>query len=270
MQIFCILGDARASHSQSPAMFSKIMENIGLNAVYVPFEITPEKLGPAIGGLRALNIAGATVTAPFKEAVIPHLDLLSEGAQIIGAVNTITRNGSILKGYNTNAIGFMKALEKKGINVAGKPALVFGTGGAARAVIFMLKWLNADPILIAGRNAEKIENIVMRIGGTGQMLAKMDTTNIRTHIVVNATSVSIRADSLEMADLVSNIHLNDCRMIVDLNYDRHPNIWQQLAESRNVSFMDGLPILAQQARNSFSLWTGRDVQAGEFMKAIGQ
>ena len=157
MKVFCILGDARASHSQSPAIFSKIMQKAGLNAVYVPFEIAPEKLGPAIEGLRALNIAGANVTAPFKEAVIPHLDLLSEGAQIVGAVNTITRSGSILKGYNTNAIGFMKALEKRGINVSGKPALIFGTGGAARAIIFMLKWLNADPIIIVGRNPGKIE-----------------------------------------------------------------------------------------------------------------
>ena len=269
MQVFCIIGDARASHSQSPAMFSKIMENVGLNAVYVPFEIAPEKLGSAIGGLRALNITGANVTAPFKEAVIPHLDLLSEGAQIIGAVNTITCNESILKGYNTNAIGFMKALEKRGINVSGKPALVFGTGGAARAVIFMLKWLNADPILIAGRSPEKIENIVTRIGGIGQVLAEMDTTAVRAHIVVNATSVFRPADSPEMTDLVSNIHLNDCRIIMDLNYGRDPNIWQKLAESQGVSFTDGLPILAQQARNSFSLWTGMDVKANAFMKAIG-
>lgn len=245
-----------------------MIHKAGLNAVYVPFQIAPEKLGPAIGGVRALNIAGANVTAPFKETVIPYLDLLSEGAQIVGAVNTITCNGSILKGYNTNAIGFMKALEKRGIAVSGKPALVFGTGGAARAVIFMLKWLNADPILFAGRNPEKIENIVKRIGGTGQILTDMDMTAVRAHIVVNATSVSSHADSPEMAARVSGIHLNKCRIVVDLNYGRNPNIWQELAKAQNVPFMDGLPILAQQARNSFSLWTGMDVDADEFTKTI--
>jgi shikimate dehydrogenase len=268
MQVFCILGDARAAYSKSPAMFSKVMQNVGLNAVYVPFKISPEKLGSAMGGVRALNIAGANVTAPFKEAVIPHLDLLSEGAQIIGAVNTITCNGSILKGYNTNAIGFMKALEKIGIDISGKPALVFGSGGAARAVIFMLKWLNADPILIAGRTPKKIDNIVMRIGGIGQVLAKMDTTAVRAHIVVNATSVSNRTDAPEMTATVSNLHLSNCRLIVDLNYGKTPSIWQELARAQNVSFMDGLPILAQQARNSFFLWTGMDVEVSEFMNAI--
>jgi len=268
MKTFCILGDTRAFYSKSPPMFSKLMDNIGLNAVYVPFKIAPEKLGQAIEGLRALNIAGANVTAPFKETVIPHLDVLSEGAQIIGAVNTITFSKSILKGYNTNAVGFMKALAREGINVSGRPVLVFGTGGAARAVIFMLKWLNAGPIVIVGRNPEKIENIIKRIGGTGQVLEKMDTTRIRAHIVVNATSVSSRDESPEMADLVSGIHLDDCRMIVDLNYGRNPNIWQELARSQNVSFMDGLPVLAQQARNSFSLWTGMDVDFDQFMKAI--
>jgi len=269
MQIFCILGDGRASYSQSPAMFSKVMQNVGLNAVYVPFEIAPEKLGPAMGGLRALNIAGANVTAPFKETVIPHLDLLSEGAQIVGAVNTITCNGSILKGYNTNAIGFMKALAESNIDISGKPALVFGTGGAARAIIFMLKWLNADPILIAGRNSKKINDIVARIGGTGQVLAEMDTMAIQAHIVVNATTVSSPPDAPEMAALVSNLHLHNCRLIVDLNYGRTPNIWQGLAGSQGVPFMDGLPILAQQARNSLFLWTGMDVEASEFMNTIG-
>ena len=269
MQVFCILGDARAYRSQSPAIFSKMMRRVGLNAVYVPFEIAPDKLGPAMGGVRALNIAGANVTAPYKETIIPHLDLLSEGAQIIGAVNTITCNESILKGYNTNAIGFMKALEKTGIDISGKPALVFGTGGAARAVIFMLKWLNAHPILIAGRSPEKTDNIVTRIGGTGQVLAKMDTLAVPAHIVVNATSVSSPAEAPEMAALVSTLHLSHCRLVVDLNYGRDPNIWQNLARSQSVPFMDGLPILAQQARNSFSLWTGMDVKAGEFRKAMG-
>jgi shikimate dehydrogenase len=76
------------------------------------FKVSPNDVGQALQSLRILNIAGANVTVPYKETVIPHMDILSEGANIIGAINTIVRNGAELKGYNTNAIGFMDALDR--------------------------------------------------------------------------------------------------------------------------------------------------------------
>ena len=91
-------------------MFSRVMEKVGLRSAYVPFRIRPEHIGQAVQSLRILNMAGANVTVPYKEAVVPHLDVLSEGANIIGAVNTIVQTGDTLKGYNTNAIGIMDAL----------------------------------------------------------------------------------------------------------------------------------------------------------------
>ena len=112
----------------------------------MPFKVAPEQLGQALQSLRVLNIAGANITIPYKEAVIPYLDVLSEGANIIGAINTIVLNGDKLKGYNTNAIGFMDALSYAGYEVEDKSAMVFGTGGAARAVVFILNWLRTKTI----------------------------------------------------------------------------------------------------------------------------
>ena len=105
-------------------MFSAILKRAGIKGTYVPFKVCPADVGQAIHSIRILNIAGANVTVPYKEAVIPYLDVLSEGARIIGAVNTIVRKGDVLKGYNTNAIGFMDALNHAGFNVAGKSAVV--------------------------------------------------------------------------------------------------------------------------------------------------
>ena len=114
-------------------------------------------------------MAGASITIPYKEAVLPMMDVLSEGANIIGAVNTIVRDGDRLKGYNTNAIGVMDALNEAGFEVDGKAALVFGTGGAARAVVFILNWLRAANIFVAGRNRDKTKTIVddLRRGAAG-------------------------------------------------------------------------------------------------------
>ena len=114
-------------------MFSKVMTTMGLRASYVPFKVRPKEIGQAIQSLRVLNMAGANVTVPYKEAVVSHMDVLSEGANIIGAVNTIVFDGDTLKGYNTNAIGIMDALTDANYKAEGKSALIFGTGGAAMA-----------------------------------------------------------------------------------------------------------------------------------------
>ena len=124
MKVFCIISDERAFRSQSPPMFTAILKRAGIMGTYVPFNVCSSDVGQAIQSIRILHIAGANVTVPYKEAVIPFLDTLSEGARIIGAVNTIVRKGDELKGYNTNAIGFMDALNHAGFNVSGKSAIV--------------------------------------------------------------------------------------------------------------------------------------------------
>jgi shikimate dehydrogenase len=230
--------------------------------------VDPENLGQALQSLKILNIAGANVTVPFKEKVIPHLDILSEGARIIGAINTIVCNGNSLKGYNTNAIGFMDALNEAGFEVAGKSALVFGTGGAAKAVVFMLNWLKAGTILVAGRSPERTAQICNRFEVQGCLLDDFQDQPPAVDIVVNATSVSSPQESPELAALTQKLQLPGCRLILDLNYGRIQNFWQDMARSRNIRFVDGLSALAFQARRTFALWTSVQVAPREFLNAL--
>lgn len=244
------------------------MKRTGINAAYVPFFVEPERIGHAMESLRTLNIAGANITVPYKEQVIPHLDLLSEGARIIGAVNTIVCKGNTLKGYNTNAIGVMDALESFGIDVSGKRALVFGTGGAARAVVFILNWLRADTVFISGRNLSNAEKIAGEIGGTPLSIEKVAGEAYPIDIVVNATSVSSPDESPEMESILKSLNLRNCRLIFDLNYGHRQNIWQQTAAARKLPFQDGFTPLAFQARRTFTLWTGMEVPKAEFLTAM--
>lgn len=268
MRVFCILSDERVFQTRSPQIFSTVMERAGMNAVYVPLMVSAGDLGRAVQSLRVLNIAGANVTAPYKEAVIPHLDILSEGANIIGAINTIVRDGDRLKGYNTNAIGFMDALEEAGFDAAGKTALIFGTGGAARAVAFIFNWLRAERILVAGRNLQKARSLTDKLGGVPLPLDGLEGAEIRTDIVVNATAVSSAEESPELATLVQGLDIRDCALLMDLNYGRLKNFWQELAAKLEVPFVDGLRPLAYQARRSFALWTKIQVPVREFLDAI--
>ena len=268
IKVFCILSDERAFRSKSPAMFSAVIKRIGMKGVYVPFMVHPNNIGAAMQSLRVLNIAGANITVPYKEVVVPHLDILSEGANIIGSVNTVVRDGEKLKGYNTNAIGFMDVLDHIGFEVAGKSALVFGSGGIAKAVVFILNWLRAESIIVTGRNEEKTKQVADRIGGEVRSLQSLTEGSLDVDIIVNATSVSSTEESPELSTLVEKLKVPTCKLMLDFNYGRIQNFWEEMANARGIRFMDGLRTLAFQARRTFALWTKIQVDPSEFLKAI--
>ena len=269
MQVYCIIGDERAYRARSTKIFTNIFNSMGIQGAYVPFKVDPENIGRAMQSLRILNIAGANVTVPYKESVVSHLDILSEGANIIGAINTIVRQGDRLKGYNTNAIGFMDALTDIGFDAEDKSALVFGTGGMAKAVVFILNWLRTKTIYVSGRDSAEAGKMVARFGGEVLSLSDLAGKTISAHILVNATSVSSKNESPEFDALVQDLDLPECQVVLDLNYDRPDNFWQDMAHRRGIHFADGLKPLAFQARRTFALWTGLQVSAEAFVTAIG-
>ena len=269
MKVFCIISDKRVFRSKSPAIFSAVMKHLGIGGAYVPFMVEPDQIGQALESLRVLNIAGANLTVPYKEVSIPYVDELSEGARFIGAINTIVCKGKVLKGYNTNAIGFMDVLNDVDFDVAGKSALVFGTGGIAKAVVFILNWLRTSSVTVTGRSDEKIDQIVNQFGCEAKPLRALLDTPIQADLVINATAVSSPGESPELAELVRNLEVAKCKLVMDLNYGRSQNFWQDMARSKDIPFMDGLPALAFQARRTFALWTGIQVPPEEFLKALG-
>jgi shikimate dehydrogenase len=269
-KVFCLISNQRVFRSRSPAMFTTVLGRTGINGAYVPFMVEDANLGKALDALRVLNIAGANIDAPFKEKVLPFLDVLSEGANIIGSVNTIVCKGGQLKGYNTNAIGIMDALNAVNFDIAGKKALVVGTGGAARAVVFILNWLRAESIVVAGRDYEKTCRLADHFDSTPRRLNDLADNPVTVDLVVNATSVSSRDESGALPSLLDRLKINGCQLVFDLNYGRRNNIWKTVAEKNDIRFIDGLSALVYQARRTFLLWTGREVPQEEFSNALEQ
>jgi shikimate dehydrogenase len=267
-RIFCILSDERIFNFQSPNIFNAAIRHAGLNGAYVPFMVLENQLGEALQSLKVFNISGANITVPYKERAMAYLDVLSEGANIIRAINTITIQNGMLKGFNTNAVGFMKAMEEAGYNAAGKASVVFGTGGAARAVVFILNWLKADPIFVVGRNIQKSTALVNELGGEALSYEDIASETFTAELLVNATSVSSPDESPEMDALVDKLRISDCKWVIDLNYGRQDNFWMDLAHKLGTRFMDGLPMLAQQASRSFSLWTGIQIPPAIFLSGL--
>ena len=158
------------THSLSPRMHNAAFAELGLDWAYVPLPVQPDDVEQALKGLAALNFVGANVTVPHKQAVIRYMDELSDAARITGAVNTIQLKEGKFEGYNTDAIGFLNALQEAGCNPKGMRVAVLGAGGAARAVVFALARAGADSIIVLNRTAERGDQFRCETlhGGIGQ------------------------------------------------------------------------------------------------------
>ncbi|MCD6292846.1 MAG: hypothetical protein J7M09_05250, partial [Deltaproteobacteria bacterium] len=253
-----------------PETYQEIMKIVGISGNYSCFTTAPEKLDESLQKFIGLGLTGINIGSPYQEKIIPWLATLSEGANMIGAVNTIVRHGQFFKGYNTNALGLMDALAATGLATAKcTSALVVGSGGAARSALFLLHWLGVPEITVAGRNLGKTENVTSYLGGGQPMLLKDALEKTKTaEIIINATTVSnTKADS-ELAQQLELMPLTGCRMVVDFNYDEQDNIWHELAQSQSCSFLDGTTLLAYQTRHALTLWTGQQIPLTAVSEAL--
>ncbi len=270
MKIFAILSDHRAHKSASPRMHNTVIKdrNLENEYCYIPLEIHLEQLSQAIAGFRALNFAGANVTIPYKEQVGEFLDEISENARQAGAVNTIIRRDNRLMGDNSDIGGYIDSLAINKISPRGKTVCIVGNGGAARGLIVGLKNAGAAKIIIAGRNREKAAALAAEFAVSATTISEI--TELRAiDIITNATAVSTEGESSELAAIINTLHLSNLEGVVDINYGRTNSFWEALAARTGARFIDGLPMLALQARISFEMWTGIPVTKSEYLQALG-
>src|SRR6184192_3630498 len=233
MSTVLLLGDPVAQ-SLSPALQDAAFTALGLACRYLARQVLPAQLAPVIDEIRANDrILGANVTIPHKESVVPLLDDLDDLALRIGAINTISRRGSTLKGWNTDVQGFARALNESGYSAAGKRVAIIGAGGAARAVAAALQ--PADEVWVIARNLEQARRLCRDLeierGGPVEM-NQMREMVTRVDLVVNATP----------ADLPPASWLRPDHRLFDLRSRRSG---------------EGRAMLLYQGAAAFEIWTGR-------------
>ena len=135
-----------------------------------------------------------------------------------------------------------------------------------RAII--LNWLRAETVYIASRNELRSREMASRLGGEAISLEDAVASPLGVDMVINATAVSSVDESPEFSALVDRLDISDCQLLMDLNYGREANIWERKAAQSGVLFIDGLRTLAYQARRTFALWTGIQVEPNEFLSAL--
>ena len=180
-----------AGHTRSPAMHNAAFRALGLDAVYLAFDVPPAQLAGAVAGARSLGLRQLAVSLPHKVSIMEHLDEIDDTARAIGAVNTVTREAGRLIGSNTDWLGAVRALEREA-KLEGARAVVLGAGGSARAVVWGLRRRGAD-VTVLNRTVEKAEALAAELGaaGAGPLGALADTP---CDVLVNTTSVGLRSD----------------------------------------------------------------------------
>jgi shikimate dehydrogenase len=249
------------SHSLSPRMHNAAFLAQGVDLVYAAFDVPPERLAEAIGGLRALGMAGANVTVPHKEAVMRLLDELEPLAARVGAVNTIVNHQGRLVGHNTDVGGFLAALDSvRPEGARGLRCLVAGAGGAARAVVTALAEGGAAEVWIHNRTEPRARSLCESAAGWGMARCEVVSANelrARTQsadLVVNATSVGL-GTSVKESSVPVDI-LDSHQVVMDLVYAAHPTALVAAAAARGATTLDGREMLVMQAASSYRLWTG--------------
>lgn len=270
MQIYCVIGDRRVASSLSPLIHNSVFAERSTESLYVPFGVEEGELKGAIQGIRSLGIAGVNVTVPHKETIIPFLDSLSEEARVVGAVNTIVRDGQSLIGHNTDVGGFGDLLEFSGFSIGGSDVLLLGAGGAARAVLRSLIDHRAGNVTVANRTYEKSLQITSKLGGNPIPIEQAKEALLKANLLVNTTSVSEASNASNFSDMVpkKRRRLDNLALVIDINYGLEKNFWAKVAEKNSAQFMDGLFMLVAQARRSFQLWTGEEVSIADFLRPL--
>jgi shikimate dehydrogenase len=266
------------AHSRSPAMHDAAAEHLGLPLRYRTLAVAPEQLDEVVDALRRVGIRGANVTVPHKRAVLPHCDVLTEEARLVGAVNTLTwerdATGVRLEGHNTDAVGLERALAEDVGDLHGARALLVGTGGAARAAAVALVRAGAR-VVVAGRDPRGCAAILDVVaatdqvgGAAGGLVDLLDDLALTAAVsgatlVVNATSLGLHGEHLP-APLEA---LRIDQVAYDLVYGQETP-FLAAARAAGVAGHDGLGMLVHQAAAAFARWTGSDAPVAVMRGAV--
>jgi shikimate dehydrogenase len=255
-----------AAHTRSPAMHNAAFRSLGLDAVYLAFDVEPQGLAAAMAGARSLGLRQLAVSLPHKQAVMSHLDEIDDTARRIGAVNTVTQRNGRLLGSNTDWIGAVRALEHH-ITLEGARAVVLGAGGSARAVVFGLRERGAR-VSVLNRTPARAEALAAELGAEAAgPLSRLAATP--HEVLVNTTSVGLRSD----ASPVDAAAIDGGAIVMDAVYDPEQTRLLRDAEARGARGVSGKWMLVYQAAEQLTLWSGReapiDVMAEAF-DAVGR
>jgi shikimate dehydrogenase len=258
-KIFALFGNP-VGHSLSPLMHNAAYTEMKIDASYVP--VCVEHLEDAIERVRQGDMQGASITIPFKTAVIPYLDEVEHKAQGIGAVNTIGHNDNGgLTGYNTDWIGLVRNVEES-LEIRNKTFAILGAGGAARAAVFGIQQRGGTPLVI-NRTPARGEALAREFGCQCYPLSEIGS--IKGDCLINTTPVGMSPDKGKSP--IEKKVLSNFKWVMDCIYNPLKTQLLQDAEEAGCMVFTGVGMFVHQGAEQIKLWTGMEPPR-EYMKQI--
>ncbi|EMF0228830.1 shikimate dehydrogenase [Enterococcus hirae] len=270
-----------ASHSLSPLMHNLAFSHLGIDAVYLAFEVDQTNLRQAVESIRTLDMLGVNVSMPNKTAVLAYLDQLSPEAELIGAVNTIVHQEQRLIGYNTDGMGFVRSVNETGHPIKNQKIVVLGAGGAAKAIVVQMALEGAQEITIYKRlNAtflplkEYFVKVSEKTGCPIRLHDYADESQLaldlsQANLLINATDIGMgsKKDQLPIADVKL---LHSQLAVFDLIYSPSETRLIQEAKKMGIKAYNGLGMLIHQGAIAFELWTHREMPVQNIREQLEQ
>ncbi len=274
--LYCLLGHP-ARHSISPRMHTTAAKLLGVNMVYLAFDIEPNEIGITVEALRLLQAGGFNLTMPFKRTVIPYLDRITKASELSGAVNTVINKDGVLIGDTTDGIGYLDSLLDSGFDYHGKKMTLLGAGGAATSIAVSAALSGVKRIDIFKRKNktyEETEAFAERINSSTDcdvLVFPMDDSDAMqdsiasSDLLTNATNVGMEDDK---TSLVPKEFLRPDLFVSDIIY--HPAETTLLSYARECGcrYKNGEDMLLFQGAASFKEWTGLHMPVEAIKKLV--
>lgn len=263
-------------HSRSPHMHNTAFEKLGLDYVYMAFEVQDGLIKEGLDAMKILNAKGCNVTMPHKQKVVELLDEVSEDAKIIGSVNTVYNDNGKLVGYNTDGRGFVKALKEEGVDFQGKKIVMVGSGGAARAVAIQLAFDGAGEIVMMNRTlttaVEIMDTINTNIPTSKGRALEIDETVLKEElkdaiVLINCTPLGMKS-TIDQSIISTSDTLHKDLFVADIVYDPLKTKFLSIAEEAGCRTMNGINMMIYQGALAFKIWTGEEMPVDHIKEVL--
>ncbi len=264
---FYLIGNP-VKHSLSPVMQNIFLNYYEIQGKYEALLVEPSDLAGVVKQLKQGGALGANITVPFKESIIPHLDVLSDDARLIGSVNALRFHDGLAEGFNTDAFGFQKSLS---FPIAGDKIVLLGAGGAARGILTACCSLGCHEVAIYNRTIHRARKLIDDFQGkfphvhlkTIQLNdERLAMEILDAKMIVNATSVGMKSHSEDSSPLKAEFLHKDL-IVYDIIYNPPETKLIQLAKAKGCCYMNGLTMLIHQGLESLKIWIGDDLPFAE-------
>jgi len=258
-RVYGVVGDPIA-HSLSPAIMNAAFRRENVNAVYLALHA--KVLKDLLTCVREIPIHGISVTMPYKEAILTHLDNTDSHSAKIGGCNTVVRaQDGKLYGFNTDAAGIVRPLERRLSTLEGARILVLGAGGAARAAVFGLKERGSE-VYILNRTAGPAKKLAHQ--ARARIMKRPDLKKAAFDVIINGTPVGMgntRETPLQEKEI-------NARYVFDMVYDPPETRLLKLAKERGAQIIPGIEMFVHQAARQFEIWTGKPAPWDEMLRVV--